>query len=155
MFRHRQQRRRWAARMLVMWLLGIGVAVAHACLAPNGVGRSEHALAPSAAAEVSNVEAGADSGAPLHQAHEDRNAHHPEHRGQTVNPNCEDFCDKAAVSIAPLKSALDQVQGLALPPSAASTAAPVVPVRWVQSWVPRRDGVWAPPIPISFLRLVL
>ena len=141
--------------MVVLWLFGVGVGIANACLAPPVVGLPGDPVRTSAASE------------PLHPgAAADRDARHPgpphshdgqgaDHGGPTASPNCQDFCDKVAVSMPPLKSTLDQVQGHALPPSAASTAAPVAPALWVRPWLPRRHGVWAPPIPISFLRLAL
>jgi len=69
--------------------------------------------------------------------------------------NCQDFCDKATVSIPQQKSALDDVHGDALPPRTASAVLAVPDLPMVQPWVPRRDGVWSPPIAITFLRLAL
>jgi hypothetical protein len=155
MFRHRRQLRRWAARMLVLWLFGVGVGMANACLAPHAVGLPDGPVRTSAAAEVSHPGADADRHALHPGSHHSHDAQGADHDGPTASPNCQDFCDKVAVSMPPLKSALDQLQGHALPASAASTAAPVAPVLWVQPRMPRRHGAWAPPIPISFLRLAL
>jgi hypothetical protein len=71
------------------------------------------------------------------------------------NPNCQDFCDKSAISIPPLKSALDlaQADALLLPVVAILySVAACEPVQW---WLPRRDGGLAPPITITLLRLAL
>jgi hypothetical protein len=138
MFRHHPQLRSWAGRMVVLWLFGVGIA--NACLAPNVVGLPDGTVQTSAGHPGS---------------HHSQHGQGAQDSGPTASPNCQDFCDKVAVSIPPLKSTLDQVQGHALAPSAASTAAPLAPVSWLQPWLPRRDGVWAPPIPIAFLRLAL
>ena len=158
MFRHRLQLRRWAARMVVLWLFGVGVGIANACLVPHVVGLPGDTVRAFAAADASNGGAGTDRDARqhgAHHAHDDQGADHADHGGSAAASNCHDFCDKVAFSILPLKSTLDHMHGHALPPSAASTAAPLAPMPWVQTWMPRRDGAWAPPIPISFLRLAL
>lgn len=49
MFRHRHQLRRWAGRVLLVWLFGIATGVAHASLPPSpmelGAQRSEPVVA--------------------------------------------------------------------------------------------------------------
>ena len=141
MFRYRNQLRRWAAWVLLLWLFGVGSGVANACMASNP----------------------AESGAP----HDDTVAHHhalvpPLHvEGDADHPilpgkaNCQDFCGKAGVSIPPLKSVLDGFHGPAFLPTVIATAVPAPPLPALQLWVPRREGVRAPPIPIAFLRLTL
>jgi hypothetical protein len=137
MFRHRQQLRRWAARVLLLWLFGVGAGVANACLA-TGHPAAAHGHARSDAV-----------GAPLQEADA------PTPVGNLAKANCQDFCDKATVSIPPLKSALDDTQSH---PAIATTALTVLPMPAFAPrplWVPRRDGAQAPPIPIVFLRLAL
>ena len=143
MFRHRQQLRRWAARVLLLWLFGVGASVAHACLTPSLLQFGQPSAAASALAhhQISSPE----------QAHEGCHGH----EGPKLKSNCADFCDKASVSIPPLKSALDDVQGHALQFPAVALAHPAAAHVPVQLQVPRRDGAWAPPILIAFLRLAL
>lgn len=155
MFRHRQQLRRWAAGVLLLWWFGIGAAVANACLAPV-LGEGAH-------------QTGADAGhSGLAQHHErspagahHQSAHQHEPDGADASPsssaraNCQDFCDKASVSLAPLKSPFDDAQGLAPPSRPAGAVLSLPALRSVQGWVPRRDGVLTPSILVAFLRLAL
>ena len=163
MFQHRQQRRRWAALVLLLWLFGVGAGVANACLAPNEAASSGHGFGLSAA-ESAHWRGVDDSGAAWpdgvaqagHQdGHAGAHAGGQAQQGQAAKSNCQDFCEKASVSIAPLKSAIDDVQGHALSQVAIVVVRPVPAFAPVQRWVPRRDGVRAPPITIAFLRLVL
>ncbi len=71
------------------------------------------------------------------------------------NPNCQDFCDKASVSIPSPRVMLDDVQGHALIAVAFVSLVPAPSFAPVRVWLPRRDGVRAPPIQIAFLRLTL
>ena len=77
------------------------------------------------------------------------------HIANLSKANCQDFCDKATVSIPPLKSALDDVQSHAAIATAVASVLPMPAIAPVHSWVRRRDGVKSPPIPIAFLRLAL
>jgi hypothetical protein len=137
MFRHRQQLRRWAVCMLLSWLFGLGASVANACLATG------HEAPSHGPAQVR------DAASPSH----DDDAH--SHPGKPAKANCQDFCGKAKLLIPPLKSALDDVQSHAVIATAAVTVLPRPAFAPVQPWVPRRDGVQAPSIPIEFLRLAL
>lgn len=137
MFLYRRQLRLWAARMLFVCVFGIGAGFASACLPTLP---TEHAGAhPAHASEVA---------ATHRDGAEDQLA-------SPANPNCQDFCDRASVSIPTLKAALDDVQAHALIPRVVATALPVPVFEPVQLRVPRRDGVRAPPIPTAFLRLAL
>jgi hypothetical protein len=103
-----------------------------------------------AVADAHHAQAGTDgTGWPSQSADE------PCHLGSLSQANCQDFCDKAAVSIPPLKSALDDDQLHAVIAPTAMTVVPMPAFAPVQLRVPRRDGVLAPPIPIAFLRLAL
>ena len=156
MFRYRLQLRRWAAAVLLLWLFGVGAGVANACLArplAQAVGQiaihasdegstHQEAAAPELGHHPGSGQPSADEGA-LGQP------------GNAAKANCLDFCDKASVSIPPLKSTLDDVQGHALSLSTIAVVLPAPAFVPVQVLVPRRDGDWAPPIPIAFLRLTL
>lgn len=154
MFRHRRHLHRWAARMLFLWVFGIGAGFANACLAakPATLGHAgavheatahateDHAAAPS---EVDRT-----SFAAVFKV----DVTHDEGPGSS---NCQDFCDRSAISIPPLKSALDMALSVALLPPVAATYYSVVAREPVQWWPPRRDGIGAPLITIAFLRLAL
>jgi hypothetical protein len=156
MFRHRQQLRHWAARVLVLWLFGVAASLANACFttvltvpvasaADHGAGTLEMRR-EATPRQHGQVDVGA---LPTHCV--GATVHH----GSLAKTNCQDFCGKAAVTIPQLKSALDDAQSHALAVAATPAAVPVPAYAPVQLWVPRRDGVQAPPIPIAFLRLAL
>jgi hypothetical protein len=134
MFRHRQLLRRWAARLLVLWLLGVGISVANACLT-SGVATPDHVAHSTSPA--------------LHGG--GATAHH----GSLVTANCQDFCAKVTVSVPLLKAALDDVQAHAMGPIQIGPAVPVPAEAPVQPWKPRQDTVLALPIAIAYLRLAL
>lgn len=129
MFRHTRTLRRWAARVLLLWLLGLAVPMAHACL---GMGSAPAVAAASTAHDRGDCDA---------------------QHGSATKTNCQDFCSKASVSLPSQKAALDDLQHLAA--SAAVTLPPPSPpeVASAHQRVPRLDGVRAPPIPIAYLRL--
>ena len=156
MFRHRRQLRQWAARVLLLWLFGIAAGVANACIT------TEQATPVAAAASHLAEAAEAHNDAVPHDhAQADRLAlpsHHADdstHIANLSKANCQDFCDKATVSIPPVKSALDDGQSHAVIAMTAMTVVPMPAFAPVQLRVPRRDGVKAPPISIAFLRLAL
>jgi hypothetical protein len=156
MFRHRQQLRRWSAGVLLLWLFGLGAGFANACLTSSP---ADTASPPGHHGAVAPV--------PHHDSSVDEESHHDhlamaghdgltDHHGTIAKTNCQDFCGKAAVSIPPLKATLDDAQAHALVATFfTTTALPVPAYEPLQLWVPRRDGVQAPPIPIAFLRLAL
>lgn len=138
MFRHRLHLRRWAARVLLLWLFGVACTLANACLASGSAPASD----PVAAVQQPGaVPAQADAGCHGQQ-------------GAATRTACSDFCDKVRISI-PLKSALDQASGHALPAAALALAVPAPAPIPVPRWLPRQQDDWAPPIPIVFLRLAL
>lgn len=156
MFRHRQQLRRWAARVLLLWLFGIGAGVANACVisgqaAPVAAVASHLVAVVEAHHDVVTHDHAQADGAGLPSQSDDAS----KHLGNLSKANCQDFCDKATVSIPPLKSALGDVQSHAVIATTAVTALPMPAFAPVQLRLPRRDGVQAPPIPIAFLRLAL
>ncbi|HWR86929.1 MAG TPA: hypothetical protein VN277_00740 [Acidiferrobacterales bacterium] len=137
MFFHRRQLRLWAARMLFVWVFGIGAGFANACLS----------TLPTRHADVHSAH-GSEIPVTHHDGAEDTH-------GSPGSPNCQDFCDRASVSIPTQKAALDDAQAHALIPQVVATAVPVPVFEPVQLRVPRRDGVRAPPILMAFLRLAL
>jgi hypothetical protein len=154
MFQHRKQLRRWAAGTLLVWLFGIATGVAQACLSPGPMGPCGQRSEP-----IVEVEAGRGKAAKASEVHHEstptQHAGVLGHDGPPVKSNCQDFCEKAAVAIPPLKSALDNVQGHALPPVQVAMVCLVRAAEPVQLSVPRRDGGLAPPIRLAFLRLAL
>lgn len=164
MFRRHQHLRRWSARLLLLWLFGIGSGVAHACFTP---------AVPAAVGSSSTLAADGVEAINLALASElpsDLPSEHAHHRGSNVAPvgpnapeapasaaksNCQDFCSKAAVSIPSLKSPLGDVDGAAIVLTAVAPVVPAPAVEAAQGWVPRRDRVRAPPITLVYLRLAL
>jgi hypothetical protein len=150
MFRNRSQLRRWAARMLFVWLCGVAIGVAHACFAPAFADLGDVRAEPVAHGNVASQ-----------QVEHTRTSHHAEPDGllpqhdSLGKPNCQDFCEKSAVSIPPLKTALDDLYGYALPPSASAIAVAFPAASPDHLLLPRRDGGLALPITIAFLRLAL
>ena len=156
MFRYRRQLRPWAARVLLLWLFGLGASIANACLT---TGQTEQ-VATTASRLVAMVEAQSDHAFHDHAPADGgflpaHGADAPAHHGSLAKTNCQDFCGKAAVSIPPLKSALDDVHSHAVIATAAVTALPMPALARVPSWPPRQDSVRDLPIPIAFLRLTL
>jgi hypothetical protein len=134
MFRHRRHLRHWAARVLLLWLFGIGAGIANACLVPD-TGGAQHEISAPGVAE-----------------------HHAVPSGQTgaaTQSNCGDFCDKASVSIPALKSALDPVHGQAILMSPVAVVLSVPALAPVPVQRHRRVALRPPPIHIAFLRLAL
>jgi hypothetical protein len=128
MFGNRKQIRQLAARVLVVWVLGVLATFANACV------NVEHAAA---APEVHAVQ-----------------VHHPGHTPAAAGQACRGFCELSSLSLPTPKPVLDKasmsphvipaIDVLAVrPPSIASC--------------PSSDRPHAnpPPIPIAFLRLAL
>lgn len=154
MFRRPQQLRRWALRVLLVWLFGLGLGVANACLAAQqfaGGGETFHGKAEVQAAEFAAAPAGCEHHS---VAAPDQSRHDP--GDSSPKSNCESFCERAGVTIPPQKSVLDnyQLHVLPLPMVAALTVPPSVDVS-ADVGAPRRDGARPLPIPIAFLRLAL
>ena len=146
MFRHRQTLRRWAAQVLLLWLLGMGAAVATGCMASSRADSAPHHAAAAAASTHSHG---------MHGTHAHLALDDGQDPGSAGKTNCQDFCDKACVSIPPLKSAFDDVQVHALTRLASAVVMPLPAFLPVHAWVPRRDGARAPPLPVAGLRLAL
>jgi hypothetical protein len=138
----------------LVWLFGLGLGVANACLAAQqfaGDSDTLHGKAEVQAADFAAAPAGCEhhSGAAPDQARHDPGESSPK-------SNCESFCERAGVTIPPQKSVLDIYQFHVLPPP--MVAALIVPASVDVSadlGAPRRDGARPLPIPIAFLRLAL
>ena len=157
MFFHRRQLRRWAARVLLVWLFGVAAGVANACLAPALDGHGAQASLGMHAMDADHDAAPMPPGPDAHDAMVADHSGSADHGGIPGKANCQDFCQKSTVSIPPVKSALDQHDAHALAPMAIASVVPVPAFQPEQPWLPRRDGGLAtpPPITIVFLRLAL
>jgi hypothetical protein len=153
MFRHRRQRRFWAAQMLLVWLFGIVVGVANACVLPGPgipVAGEARFLAGSVShhCDVVAMDAGQADGAAT--------GHDADYPVSSAKTNCQDVCEKSTISIPPQKLGLDGSP--ALPPLPATFAValtwPISPATQLceQS---RSDAGTATAITIAFLRLAL
>lgn len=138
MFFDRRQLRRWAARVLLAWLFGVGAGVANACLVASD-----------------EVEAGPTTAA---SAHEHTGEHAgPQHddEGSPGKGNCVDFCEKSSVAVSGSKLP-DRASMGVLPVPVCASSLPVVAPGAEHAAVAEVARRWhGPPIPIAFLRLAL
>jgi hypothetical protein len=154
MFHRPQQLRRWALRVLLVWLFGLGLGVANACLAAQQFaedGDTIHEKAEVQAADLAAAPAGCEhhSVAAPDQSVRDLG-------DSLTKSNCESFCERAGVTIPPQKSVLDNYQfHVLLPPMVAGLIVPASVDVSADVRAPRRDGARPLPIPIAFLRLAL
>lgn len=156
MFRHRQQLRQWAARVLLLWLFGIVAGIANACSGTGLVAPVATATSYLVVPEVAHQDAVAHDHAKANGAGlPSQNDNAPAYIGNSPKASCQDCCDMAASSIPPLKSARNDIQPQAVVAMAVVTVMQVPTIAPMQLWVPRRDGVLAPPVPMPFLRLAL
>lgn len=154
MFRRPQQLRRWALRVLLVWLFGIGLGVANACLAAQQFAGGDEASQVKAYVQAADY-AAAPAGCEHHAVPMPDQSPHDQH-DSSPKSNCESFCERAGVTIPPQKSVVDTYQFQFLPPP--MVAALIVPAFVDVSadvGTPRRDGAGPLPIPIAFLRLAL
>ena len=150
MIRHRQPLRRWAACVLFLWLFGVAAGVANACLIPALNFPAEHTV------QFDDETTSPHHGDVTHASTTSLAGNQvPDGDEAPGTANCLDFCDKASISIPPLKSAQDDRPVLA-------PAAPALPTfLHVPAFVPvrqqplRRNDIAVLPIPIVFLRLAL
>jgi hypothetical protein len=154
MFRHRQQLRRWAARAVFVWLFGIATGVVQACLAPSPLDLGGQPPEPAASAQAGHGKAVPGRG--FH--HESAPTQHEGplgHDDSLAKSNCQDFCEKSALAIPQLKTALDKVHDHALPIAAVSTVCPIPAAAPVPLSAAHCVGAQPPPIRIAFLRFAL
>lgn len=153
MFRNRRQLRRWAARVLLVWLFGVASGVANACWTegylPADAAHADAAAAAPGAAAVPECELHSGSQPDAHQAA-------PAGDQSQAKSHCKTYCDAVTVSITPLKTSLDNTPVHAMAVATIAFAAPVAGASPVHLLGPRRDA--GPPrtsIRIAFLRLAL
>lgn len=140
--------------MLLLWLFSVGVGVANACLGP--IPGTMGSLTPAHADLVAHEQPAA-GGHAMGQDTSRAVAHGGSwgHEGSAFQSNCVDFCDKASLSIPPVKSALDDLQGQALRYPAVAVVHSAQAGLPVQLRGAFRQRPSAPPIHIAFLRLAL
>jgi hypothetical protein len=115
MFSNRLQLRRWAARVLLMWLFGVMGGVANACWAEGfeHAGVAHPHVAAAATGDVAMAECALHAEA--HQVGKQAASGDGEPHARS---NCKTYCDALTTSITPLKTALDNtpVHAIAHPP---------------------------------------
>lgn len=130
--RHRNHLRRWASRMLLVWLFGVFAGVANACVLGGAL---DHDAGPAVVQHSSSQGQQGDG-------------------GTADEKNCLQFCDQSSSAVPSQVKTLDQVVMSAIPVGFATMALPVVPaLRLPRNAAPPRNS--APAIPIAFLRLTL
>ena len=158
MLSSRRQLRSWAARVLALWLFGLGIGLANSCMAasvPVASARGD-ASASSVAAEARAQSAVRPSDhSHAHEINQGDQGNQGSYGGGQDKTNCQDFCDKVSISLAVTKSAItDLEQAPALPPAAAIFIAWPALAR-VPSWAPRPLGNLDPPARVAFAHLRL
>jgi len=153
MFRRHQQLRRWALRVLLVWLFGLGLGVANACLAAQQFAGGGDTF--QGKAEVQAADFAAASAECEHHAVTAPDQSRHDSDDSSPKSNCESFCERAGVTIPPQKSALDNYQFHVLPPPMAALTVPASVDVSADVQAPRRDGARPLPIPIALLRLAL
>jgi hypothetical protein len=138
MFSERRRLHRWAAHVLLVWLLGLAMGVANAC----ALGEPAHYR--SDAATTASTDA-------------DQRHQHGNEQGEPAKVSCLDFCEKASIGAPQVKAVGEGLAalGFALPVShtlsAVGQAEPTVCRLVVDS--PHLPG--GPPTRIAFQRLAL
>lgn len=135
MFTLRQHLRRWTARVLVAWLFGAVVGIAHACVVVP-VGNAHHDRLSAALAEL----------------HVDDHEHDA---GTGSAANCQDLCEKTTTTLpSPQKDFYGFDSGAAPMPMAVGVQCAVQPLTLRVPADPP-DRAASVSIPISLLRLAL
>ena len=112
---NRRQLRRWAERVLLLWVFGLSSGVASACWAGN-MARLEGLQLPPAVAVKAVQGDGALPECALHSGvHPQDDAGTGGHEHSGAKTICNAYCDMSALSVSPLKSSLDHSPGPALP----------------------------------------
>jgi hypothetical protein len=155
MFFSHQQRRRSAATMLLLWLFGVGSAVANNCLAagtPELDGGRHESATPTLVAhdKAERSHGAAATGHALHDRGDTRHAPTEPHAAA----NCQDICNKISTSQTAPKCEGEDIGVAAAPPPGAFVAAIGFNVR-SQTWALRPSQEPAPPVRIAFVRLAL
>jgi hypothetical protein len=132
MFSDRRRLRQWAVQLLLVWLFGLAMGVAHAC----ALGTSAHHTVGTSAKVVA-------------QGHDDQN-------GDEKHANCLDFCEKSSIGAPKLKVDVSVALGLAALPVADRASMIVLPPPLVglrAAASPYLRG--SPPLRIALQRLAL
>ncbi len=136
-----------------MWLFGVGFA--NVCVAA-GLSMTNGHPSGFAVSTLATLEDAAAAAGHAHPAGQEMppavSACHDEAPGKS---NCQDFCEKSAITIAALKLALDHGGADALPPPSVAIVCAVADCEPRLRSVPRCDGGLAPPVTIAYLRLAL
>ena len=127
-----RQLRRWAARVLVVWLFGVVAGLAHACLLGEF-----------------------DPDRPLPVAVNHQHHHHEHDQQSAGKPNCLDLCEKSSLTVPGGSFSLDKPD-----PGGAALPASFLPMPFVAHATAIRVPVAERPRPtlpisIAFLRLAL
>jgi hypothetical protein len=140
--------------MLLVWLFGIVVGVANACVAPSPGGAvvgPSRPVATSGSHHCDVMVTLAD------RAESAQSGQTSGHHGSSTKSNCQDVCEKSTISIPPQKLGLDGSADLPL----------LLPDTWAVAWsrphepaarlgeLSRSDSGTATAITIAFLRLAL
>ncbi|MBI5716371.1 MAG: hypothetical protein HZC37_01635 [Burkholderiales bacterium] len=141
--------------MLLLWLFGIGSAVANNCLAggiPKSGGGPHHSgpSTPAVHDEAERSHGGASMG---HAVHDRENTTHAPAEPR-ADANCQDFCNKVSTSQTAPKWGGDDLGMAAAPPPAPFVAATAFDERG-QAWAPRPSEQPAPLVRVAFARLAL
>jgi hypothetical protein len=152
MFSNRLQLRRWAARVLLMWLFGVMGGVANACWAEGfeHAGVAHPHVAAAATGDVAMAECALHAEA--HQVGKQAASGDGEPHARS---NCKTYCDALTTSITPLKTALDNTPVHAIAASTLVPAAPLVSAAPTPLMRPGRGVGQDIPILFAFLRLAL
>ncbi|MBL8348449.1 MAG: hypothetical protein JNN03_23685 [Rubrivivax sp.] len=141
--------------MLLLWLFGVGSAVANNCLGagtPKLDGARHVSETPTLVAhdKAERSHGGTATGHALHDRGDTRHAP----TGPHAAANCQDFCNKVSTSQTAPKWEGDDMGMAAAPPPVAFVAAIRFDER-SQTWALRPSEELAPPVRIAFVRLAL
>ncbi len=153
MFGNSRQLRRWAARVLLLWLFGVASGIANACWIEGLV---HSAGQQSSALSHGDLHGEVAKECEMHAAlHSGQDAADASHQARAAKLTCQTSCEMSSVSLSPAKPPMDHPPALALPSITYAAAAPTPGASSVHLLMPRRDGGVAPPVVIAFLRLAL
>ncbi len=140
--------RRWAAHVAFLWLFGLVMGVANACMA-YGANAAAMAAAPDERATAAQAGQPEATPAALPACH----GHGGDADGAVAKTNCQDFCEKAAAASPVAKASLDDLQLQAAFVASVAVGPPVSARSWAPAWAPHTVSVPAPPIRLAFPRL--
>ncbi|MBI5716330.1 MAG: hypothetical protein HZC37_01430 [Burkholderiales bacterium] len=126
---------RWAVRVLLVWLFGLAMGVAHAC----ALGESTHQH--STAGDAANVSS----------------SQHDDEEHDLALANCLDFCEKSSVGVPKLKLIDDSSANSALPAAVPGHGTTEPAWESLRAGSPVASPHWhsGPPLRIAYRRLAL